>query len=540
MGAVDWGDLGGAVLDDLFAGETAAADFGDRYQIGDPLGEGGQGVVYRAWDRNLKRPVAIKHLHGTRGRGQLAEANLISQLAHPAIPQVYDEGVSPDGSRYVVMQLVDGLPLGRWLAKRQPSLTERLHIFRRLAGALGHAHDRGIVHRDLKPGNVLVTASGEPYLVDWGLAATGDPRAICGTPIFAAPEQLDGQVADRRADVYALAVLLYYLLCEAFPFTRVIHDFAEFRRQRAGLGTIALSKRRPDLPRYLSRIVDIGMSPQPAARYPHMRAMLDDLDSAEQSGRVAQDKRLHPSMATAFGIPVLALVLGIAIGFFGLDGWRSPAPDATVETPAVVETPAPVGEDPDPGLGPADLAAVDGVFDFTAHVSDDDGRSAETGGGVAAVDDRPSTADAETAETESGDLAATVPMPSAKPALGDDAGTAAADATSVPDSAGDGTGTIATKVDEPTAAEGGAAIAASEPSSARRGSAESDDADLAELPALPEDDGAAEAIDVSLPEPEPAGSELDDEDLPALVELPRPVVDEDDVLSGLPRLDDSR
>ena len=133
------------------------------------------------------------------GRHLQREGRVLSSLAHPAIPQVYDQGTMPDGRCFLVMQLVHGRRLHEFIDDGDYQLPRLLRVFRGLAGAVMHAHGQGILHRDLKPENILVTRDGEPYLIDWGLAAAGDPRAICGSPFYAAPEQLDGQPADPRA-----------------------------------------------------------------------------------------------------------------------------------------------------------------------------------------------------------------------------------------------------------------------------------------------------------------------------------------------------
>jgi len=239
MGSVNWDALGGGLLDDVLASESGDPDFGDRYEVREVLGRGGQGTVYRAWDRVIEREVAIKTLRdpGLPQRPLLEEARLLSRLAHPAIPQIYDRGVSPDGGAYAVIQFIQGRRLDQVLRLGEGSLMGRLRLFRGVAGAVAHAHLRGILHRDLKPENVMVSEAGEPYLVDWGLAANGGPRAVCGSPYFAAPEQLDNQPVDARVDVYALGVLLFFVLTGGrLPYSRSVTGFEEFQRQRAAIG----------------------------------------------------------------------------------------------------------------------------------------------------------------------------------------------------------------------------------------------------------------------------------------------------------------
>lgn len=311
---VEWTGLGGGLLDDLFdAGGDGLPDCGDRYVLREVIGKGGQGIVYAADDKTLGRSVAIKRLHdpGADQRSLQNEARTLGRMAYPAVPQVYDQGRSPDGGWFVVMQQVIGQELSAALPALGPTV-ERLRLFRSIAGAVKHAHAHGILHRDLKPENILVSEEGEPYIIDWGLAANGGPRAVCGSPHFAAPEQLDGQVADRRADVYALGVLLYVLLAEALPYGRSVKNFHEFRRLRAGLQRVPLRKRRPELPRALERIVDIAMAAQPAARYRTVGALIDDLDAFLAGRPLARDLPRLPWRGLGLGL-AWAATLALAV-----------------------------------------------------------------------------------------------------------------------------------------------------------------------------------------------------------------------------------
>ena len=289
MTTVHWAGLTGDLLDDLFEAEDTGPDFGDRYEIRDVLGQGGQGRVYRGWDRALEREVAIKCLvdPGAPQGLLLSEARLLSRLAHPAIPQVYDRGTGPDGGPYVAMQLVGGKRLDKVIT-RFPVM-QRVRIFRTMASAIMHAHSRGILHRDLKPGNVLITDDGEPYIVDWGLAAADGLRGVCGSPNYAAPEQLDGQVADPRADVYSLGVLFYVMLAGQLPYDRKATDFDDFRRNRAAMMPHPLRARDRSLPSALERICDTAMAAQPAARYQTVRELIADIDAFEAGRPLARD-----------------------------------------------------------------------------------------------------------------------------------------------------------------------------------------------------------------------------------------------------------
>jgi serine/threonine protein kinase len=207
-----------------------------HFRVGERLGQGGMGVVYRAHDEVLDRDVALKVLPpGTlddeRTRRRLrSEAQALARLNHPNIAAVYDFGTDAS-TDYLVMELVPGDTLDRRIARGALSEKEVATLGALLAAALEDAHDRGIVHGDLKPANVAVTSKGQPKVLDFGLATivatAAEPAdtmtvtrapAAAGTLPYMAPEQLRGQPIDARTDLYALGVLLYELATGARPF----------------------------------------------------------------------------------------------------------------------------------------------------------------------------------------------------------------------------------------------------------------------------------------------------------------------------------
>jgi len=210
-----------------------------HYRIERHLGAGGMGEVYLAHDTKLHRSVAIKFLStpdDERSRQRLLrEARAAAGLDHPGVCAVYDVGTDPIRGDFVVMQYVEGETLSDRLRKGRLEPTEALRLAERIAEALVAAHDRGVIHRDLKPQNIIVTPSGRPKLLDFGLAkraltgaaaaearttaALTGPHAIVGTPGYMAPEQIRNGVVDRRADVFALGCVLYECLTgrRAFP-----------------------------------------------------------------------------------------------------------------------------------------------------------------------------------------------------------------------------------------------------------------------------------------------------------------------------------
>ncbi|MBA3778325.1 MAG: serine/threonine protein kinase, partial [Chloroflexi bacterium] len=204
----------------------------DRYRLEERLGVGGTAEVWRAEDELLGRMVAVKLLHthllpdaSSRARVE-AEARSAAALTHPGIVGVYDIAMSDDEAA-IVLEYVAGEPLNDLLA-RQGRLAERVAaaIGRQVAEALEHAHERGIVHRDVKPANILVSPDGRARLVDFGIARTLEENAerltltgaVVGTLRYMAPEQLDGEPADRQTDVFGLGATLYEMLAGRPPF----------------------------------------------------------------------------------------------------------------------------------------------------------------------------------------------------------------------------------------------------------------------------------------------------------------------------------
>ncbi|MBI2930506.1 MAG: protein kinase [Planctomycetes bacterium] len=249
----------------------------DRYELIEELGRGSMGVVYRAHDRRLGREVAVKMLlrDGEANPRLLArmmrEAQAVATLEHPNIVRIHD--VLEDA---LVMEYVRGRPLE--LGALPPA--ERLRALEDVARAIHAAHERGIVHRDLKPGNVLREESGRVVVMDFGLAHMTGARTrltrsgvVVGTPLYMAPEQIRGERADGRADVYSLGVMLYEALAGHVPFTAATP---------AELYGKVLMKDPPPLKgvsKDLATICHRALEKDPRDRYRTARALAEDLES---------------------------------------------------------------------------------------------------------------------------------------------------------------------------------------------------------------------------------------------------------------------
>lgn len=202
-----------------------AINLNDRYRLTSELGQGGMGIVYRAYDTLLERDVAVKILSatnlGAEGRTRLIqEARATAQLNHPNIVTIFDAGEA-NGAPFIVMEYIAGVSL-----HEQPpaSIAAVVTAARQVCAALAHAHAHGLIHRDLKPENVLLTTSGTIKLVDFGLARSLTSRltaegALVGTVFYLAPEQALGHPLDGRADLYALGVMLYEWVTGRLPFS---------------------------------------------------------------------------------------------------------------------------------------------------------------------------------------------------------------------------------------------------------------------------------------------------------------------------------
>jgi serine/threonine protein kinase len=213
------------------------------YQVGEEIGHGGMGEVYRAVraDGQYDKQVAIKFVRVGMDTSFVLERfrnerQILASLDHPNIARLLDGGTSEDGVPYLVMDLIEGSPIDQYCDDHQLGIPERLQLFNEVCSAVQYAHQRLVIHRDIKPSNVLVTADGIPKLLDFGIAKILDPAAAAETtlmrpmtPEYASPEQIRGEAITTATDVYSLGVVLYRLLARCSPYaesTRTPHEFA--------------------------------------------------------------------------------------------------------------------------------------------------------------------------------------------------------------------------------------------------------------------------------------------------------------------------
>ena len=316
------------------------------YEVQDELGRGGMGVVYRAWDQRLHRPVALKVLlagdfAGPDERERFErEAEAAAGLRHGNIVQVYHVG-DHDGRPYFAMEFIEGGSLAERLAVAPLAAGRAAALLATLAEAVQAAHDRGIVHRDLKPGNVLLTDDGTPKIADFGLARRLDDGAgltrsgiPMGTPNYMAPEQALGLAHSigPAADVYALGAILYEAQTGRPPFRA--DTTAETLRQVVEQEPTPPSRWNAKVPRDLEVICLKCLRKEPHRRYPSAAALADDLRRFERGERItARPTGPLERSARWLGrrrVQVASLALGALLGVALVGGglWLKSVPEA--------------------------------------------------------------------------------------------------------------------------------------------------------------------------------------------------------------------
>jgi eukaryotic-like serine/threonine-protein kinase len=288
----------GSVLDrPPAAGPPDQAALGP-YRIVGELGEGGMGVVHLAErsDGQFTRKVAIKRVGSARPtfdalRRFREEREILARLDHANITRLLDSGLDPSGVPYLVMEHVEGLPLTAYCRQHALTASQRLELFLKVCAGVQHAHQHLVIHRDIKPANILVAGTGEPKLLDFGIAkALGDsaPQDVTRTAHpaltldYASPEQVRGQMVTTASDVYSLGVLLYELLADRKAYHLGEHSLADGVRLVCELtpvppSQVAPAERRAELRGDLDAIVAKAMEKAPLDRYASVADLAADV-----------------------------------------------------------------------------------------------------------------------------------------------------------------------------------------------------------------------------------------------------------------------
>jgi eukaryotic-like serine/threonine-protein kinase len=308
---------------------VATASLIGRYRVLGELGRGAMGIVYEAADDLLGRPVAIKTINMSADLAEradhearfLQEAKAAGGLSHPNVVTVYDVGRESD-LLYMAMELLDGEELRDVLARGDLPLTAAIDIAAQVADGLAFAHERGVVHRDIKPSNIMVMRGGVVKIMDFGIARirTSDIKTQTGlrlgSPRYMSPEQLLGQGIDRRADIFALGVVLYEMVAGIAPFGG--DDVQEVMFRVASFDPPAPSRINPAVPTVLDLVVTRAIAKDPAKRYQDAQELAQDLRAAK-SAAAAEARSPPPRPAAAVGPTTATRTLPVSRGDIGTE-----------------------------------------------------------------------------------------------------------------------------------------------------------------------------------------------------------------------------
>jgi len=331
-----------------------------HYHVVEKIGAGGMGEVYRAHDERLDRDVAIKVIHEAvaqdpeRLRRFEREAKAVARLAHPNILEIWDFG-SENGVSYAVTELLEGETLRELISKEGLTAGKAVEHARVIADGLAAAHDKGIIHRDIKPENVFLTLDGRIKILDFGLAklmlpeqdssaesptATLDtaPGSLIGTVAYMAPEQVQGQPADHRSDIFSLGVVVYEMLAGHRPFggsTTVETAAAILKEDPEAIATAS-----PNVPASLAAVVLKCLEKRPEDRFSSAHDLSLTLGAVESTAPAAP--LAERTLISRRWPHVLAIVVAVVIALFvvlppeGLFEWLAEQPGDPVPPRIVI------------------------------------------------------------------------------------------------------------------------------------------------------------------------------------------------------------
>lgn len=309
-----------------------------HYRLIEKLGSGGMGVVYRAEDTLLKRTVALKFppedsiVDEQTKRRFLREAQAASALEHPNICSIHSIEETEDGRLFICLSWCEGETLRRIADRGALPPAEAIDIVLQVARGLEAAHEAGIVHRDIKPANIMVAANGHARVLDFGIAQVANATrltksgATIGTVQYMSPEQVRGDPVDARSDIWSLGVVLYELLAGALPFTGEYEASVLYAIVNEGFEPV--SRRSPELPAAIDRVVGRALEKKPANRYASVTDLILELEAVRSAlvapGRPPRDgtlfraaRRLLRRRPLAIGAAVALAAAAALLALFG-------------------------------------------------------------------------------------------------------------------------------------------------------------------------------------------------------------------------------
>ncbi len=323
-----------------FVGQTLAG----RYVIEKQIGIGGMAVVFRAYDRVIRRYVAVKMLKEDVAQDEAAvkrfinESKAVAMLSHPNIVSIYDVSVSGE-YKYIVMEYIEGITLKSYISKKGAlSSEEVIHYSRQILSALAHAHGKGIIHRDIKPQNIMLLKDGNIKVTDFGIAKLPNAETVTmtdkaiGTVYYISPEQASGLAIDARSDLYSMGVVMYEMASGKLPF--VAETPVSVALMQVNSEPTPPTEVNPDISKGMEQIILTAMAKSADERFATADQMLQRLDvlkknpnavfkpisgedvisdkKKKKKKKSGRNERLYPSY---LGSSMLPIILGVAFAF---------------------------------------------------------------------------------------------------------------------------------------------------------------------------------------------------------------------------------